>query len=32
MSVQWPGMPQSLVFDTMHILAEDVLPKVREGL
>ncbi len=32
MSVQWPGMPQSLVLDTMHILAEDVLPKVREGI
>ena len=31
MSIQWPGMPQSLVLDTMHILAEDVLPKVREG-
>lgn len=32
MSIQWPGMPQSLVLDTMHTLAEDVLPKVREGM
>ena len=32
MSVQWPGMPQSLVLDTMHILAEEVLPKVRQGM
>lgn len=32
MSVQWPGMPQTLVLDTMRILAEDVFPKVRQGL
>ena len=31
MSVQWPGMPQSLVLDELHILAEEVFPKVRQG-
>src|SRR5919108_327062 len=31
MSVQWPGMPQSLVLDELHMLAEDVFPKVRAG-
>jgi alkanesulfonate monooxygenase SsuD/methylene tetrahydromethanopterin reductase-like flavin-dependent oxidoreductase (luciferase family) len=31
MSVQWPGMPQSLVLDTLHMLAEEVFPKVRQG-
>ena len=32
MSVQWAGMPQSQVLDTMTLLAEDVFPTVREGL
>ncbi len=32
MSVQWPGMPQSLVLDTLGMLAEEVFPKVRQGL
>jgi alkanesulfonate monooxygenase SsuD/methylene tetrahydromethanopterin reductase-like flavin-dependent oxidoreductase (luciferase family) len=31
MSVQWPGMPQSLVLDALHMLAEEVFPKVRQG-
>src|SRR5215471_4780809 len=31
MSVQWPGMPQSLALDQLHMLAEDVLPAVRRG-
>jgi alkanesulfonate monooxygenase SsuD/methylene tetrahydromethanopterin reductase-like flavin-dependent oxidoreductase (luciferase family) len=31
MSVQWPGMPQSMVLDVLHLLAEDVFPKVRHG-
>jgi alkanesulfonate monooxygenase SsuD/methylene tetrahydromethanopterin reductase-like flavin-dependent oxidoreductase (luciferase family) len=31
MSVQWPGMPQSLVLDELHMLAEEVMPKVRQG-
>ena len=32
MSIEWAGMPQSLVFDTMQLLAEEVFPKVRQGL
>lgn len=32
MSVQWPGMPQDLVLDTMNRLAEEVFPKVRAAL
>jgi len=31
MSVQWPGMPQSLVLDELHMLAEEVFPRVRQG-
>jgi alkanesulfonate monooxygenase SsuD/methylene tetrahydromethanopterin reductase-like flavin-dependent oxidoreductase (luciferase family) len=31
MSVQWPGMPQSLVLDELHMLAEEVFPQVRQG-
>ncbi len=31
MSVQWPGMPQNMVLDVLHTLAEDVFPKVRRG-
>ncbi len=31
MSVQWPGMPQSLVLDVLHRLAEEVFPRVRQG-
>jgi hypothetical protein len=31
MSVQWPGMPQSLALEQLHMLAEDVFPKVRRG-
>ncbi len=31
MSVQWPGMPQSLVLEVLQILAEDVAPRVRRG-
>lgn len=32
MSIQWADMPQALVLETMHRLAEDVFPKVRAGL
>lgn len=32
MSVQWPGMPQNLVLDTMQLLAEEVFPAVRAAL
>ncbi len=31
-SVQWPGMPQSLAMETIQLLAEEVFPKVREGM
>jgi alkanesulfonate monooxygenase SsuD/methylene tetrahydromethanopterin reductase-like flavin-dependent oxidoreductase (luciferase family) len=31
MSVQWPGMPQPLVLDELHMLAEEVFPRVRGG-
>jgi alkanesulfonate monooxygenase SsuD/methylene tetrahydromethanopterin reductase-like flavin-dependent oxidoreductase (luciferase family) len=31
MSVQWPGMPQSQALDELHMLAEEVFPKVRQG-
>ena len=31
MSMQWPGMPQSLVLDELHMLAEEVFPRVRQG-
>ena len=31
MSVQWPGMPQSMVLDELHMLAEEVFPRVRRG-
>jgi alkanesulfonate monooxygenase SsuD/methylene tetrahydromethanopterin reductase-like flavin-dependent oxidoreductase (luciferase family) len=32
LSCQWPGMPQSLALDTLNRLAEDVFPKVRQGM
>lgn len=32
MSLQWPGMPQSLVLDTMQLLAEEVFPVVRRSV
>ena len=31
MSVQWPGMPQSMALDELHLLAEEVFPRVRQG-
>lgn len=31
MSIQWPGMPVSLAQDTMHLLAEEVFPKVKQA-
>ena len=31
MSVQWPGMPQSLALDELHMLTEEVFPRVRQG-
>lgn len=32
MSIQWPGMPQSLVLETMQMMAEEVFPKVQQGV
>jgi len=32
MSIEWAGMPQSLVFETMQLLAEEVRPKVLQGM
>ena len=32
LSCQWPGMPQNLVLDTLQLLAEDVFPRVRQGI
>jgi len=32
MSIEWAGMPQSLVFDTMQLITEEVAPKVRQGM
>ena len=32
MSIQWPGMPQALVLETMQMIAEEVFPRVRQGL
>ena len=31
MSVQWPGMPQSMVLDTINMVAEEVFPRVKAG-
>ena len=31
-SIQWPGMPQSLVLETMQMMAEEVFPKVQQGV
>jgi alkanesulfonate monooxygenase SsuD/methylene tetrahydromethanopterin reductase-like flavin-dependent oxidoreductase (luciferase family) len=31
MSVQWPGMPQSLALEELRMLAEDVFPRVWQG-
>ena len=32
MSIQWPGMPQSLVLETMQTMAEEVFPKILQGV
>ena len=32
MSIQWPGMPQSLALETMHLFAEEVFPRVRRSV
>jgi alkanesulfonate monooxygenase SsuD/methylene tetrahydromethanopterin reductase-like flavin-dependent oxidoreductase (luciferase family) len=30
--LQWPGMPQSMTLEAMHRFAEEVLPRVRQGI
>ena len=30
--IQWVGMPQNHVLDQMHLMAEQVLPRVRQGM
>ena len=32
MSLHWPGLEVSQSMETMQILAEEVFPKVRQGL
>ena len=32
MSIEWPGMPQSLVLDTMLLLAKEVFPLVSKNI
>lgn len=32
LSCQWPGMPQSMVLDTLQLLAAEVFPRVRQGV
>ena len=31
MSVQWPGMPQAMVLEVLHLLAEEVFPLVQSA-
>jgi len=31
LSMQWSGMPQSMVLDTITMVAEEVFPRVRNG-
>ena len=31
LSMHWPGMPQSMVLDTITMVAEEVMPRVRSG-
>ncbi|MDH3704100.1 MAG: LLM class flavin-dependent oxidoreductase [Alphaproteobacteria bacterium] len=32
MGLHWPGMPQAMALETMHRIAEEVMPRVREAL
>jgi hypothetical protein len=32
MSLQWPGTPQGLALETMHLMAAEVFPKVRRAV
>ena len=31
LSMQWGNMPQSMVLDTINMVAEEVFPRVRKG-
>jgi alkanesulfonate monooxygenase SsuD/methylene tetrahydromethanopterin reductase-like flavin-dependent oxidoreductase (luciferase family) len=31
-SLQWPGMPQDLALDTLHLMASEVFPRVRQAV
>ncbi len=30
--IQWPGMPHEVVVEQMHVMAEEVVPLVKQGL
>ena len=32
MSTEWAGMPESLTVETMEMIAQEVFPRVRQGL
>jgi alkanesulfonate monooxygenase SsuD/methylene tetrahydromethanopterin reductase-like flavin-dependent oxidoreductase (luciferase family) len=32
MSTEWAGMSQSLAFDTIEMIARELIPRVRQGL
>ncbi len=32
LGMQWLGMPHNQVTDAMHLFAEEVMPKVAEGI
>ncbi len=31
-SIEWGGMPHGLILETLHLIAEEVMPKVRKSL
>jgi alkanesulfonate monooxygenase SsuD/methylene tetrahydromethanopterin reductase-like flavin-dependent oxidoreductase (luciferase family) len=32
MSTEWAGMPQNLAFETIEMIAQELIPRVRQGL
>ncbi len=32
LGMQWAGMPQNQVIDSMHLFAEEVMPKVAQAI
>ena len=32
MSTEWAGMPESLAVETIEMIAQEVFPRVRQGL